>query len=94
MAIIASQYVTGRKVIILIYPWVFQEANIFSLYNLCSSVPHEELTASLASAYVLTQLVIELTAALEAAVYNLCTQDSSALIASPASAYDLSTEAP
>ena len=73
---------------------MFQEANILSLYNLCSSVPHEELTASLASAYVLTQILIELTASLEAAVYNLCTVENPDLVASPASVYDLSTAAP
>ncbi|TKJ25412.1 MAG: hypothetical protein CEE41_04360 [Hadesarchaea archaeon B3_Hades] len=90
---IASQYVTGRKVIILIYPWVFQEANIFSTYSLCVSAP-VELTASPSSEYVVSLLVVELVGLFPAAVYGFCKVANSVNVAVLASTYDLSSEAP
>lgn len=88
---IASQYVTGRKVSILIYPHVFMDAHIRSAYNLCSHLPFEELTASLGSAYSVSLLVVELNAILTPAVYGVCTLVSSVFTPTPASTYSLAT---
>ena len=88
---IASQYVTGRKVEIRVHPIVYKDANIRSVYNLCSSVPFEELTASLASAYTVSVLVADIQAFLYEGTYALCKVASSVNVAALASAYDLST---
>lgn len=88
---IASQYVTGRKVEIRIHPWVFQEVNIFSAYNLCSHLPFEEITASLGSAYSVSVLVVEVVASPETTGIYLATVLNPAEVAALASAYSLAT---
>ncbi|TKJ25434.1 MAG: hypothetical protein CEE41_04470 [Hadesarchaea archaeon B3_Hades] len=88
---IHSQYVTGRKVEIRIHPWVFQEASIYSAYNLCSHLPFEELTASPSSAYVVSLLVVELVASPPAAGIFLATILGPDTVVTPASTYSLST---
>lgn len=88
---IHSQYVTGRKVVYLYIIYVFQEANIFSAYNLCSHLPFEELTVSPSSAYVVSVLVVELVASPSIATPYLATVLNPALTASPASVYSLAT---
>ena len=76
---------------IRITPWVFKDANIFSAYNLCSHLPFEELTASVASAYVVSVLLEELMATLEATGIFMCKVTGGAVTASAASTYSLST---
>lgn len=88
---IHSQYVTGRKVTILIQPHVYLHANILSVYSLCSHLPFEEITISLASAYSVTVLVVELVASLPEAGIFLATVLNPDVVISPASAYSLST---
>ena len=88
---IHSQYITGRKVIYLTNLFVYKDANIFSTYNLCSSIPFEELTASLSSAYTLSLLFVELVSSPGAAVTFLATVLNPAEVAAPASVYSLST---
>ena len=88
---IHSQYVTGRKVSILIYPWVFMDLHIRSAYNLCSHLPFEELVASPSSAYSVSLLVVELVAYPPEVDISLCTLVSSVLTPAPASAYSLAT---
>ena len=76
---------------IRIHPYVFQEANIFSAYNLCSHLPFEELTVTLTSAYSVSVLVAEVVSSLEAAVTFLATVQNPAVVASPTSVYSLAT---
>ena len=91
MTIIASQYITGRKVEIRVHPYVYKDANIRSVYNLCALGPAEELTASLTSIYTVSVLVAELVASPPAADIFLATVLNPAVIASISSTYDLST---
>lgn len=88
---IHSQYVTGRKVEIRIHSHVYKDANIFSTYSLCSSVPIEVMTAALASAYVVSLLVEELVASPGIAVPYLATVLNPTPVAALASAYSLAT---
>lgn len=91
---IHSQYVTGRKFVELTHTIVIQEANIFSEYNLCSSIPNEGITVTMASAYILTVLVADLQAFLYEGAYSLYKVVNYGPVAAMASVYDLSTEAP
>lgn len=91
MAIIASQYVTGKKIIYLINTIVYKDLNIFSEYNLCSSIPFEELTVTMASAYELSVLVVELVASPGTAGILLATVLNPTEVAALASAYSLAT---
>ena len=91
---IASQYVTGRKIIVRPHPYVYLLPHILSEYNLCSLGPVEEITASLTSTYLLTVLVADIQAFLYEGTYALCTVVNSVNVAALASVYDLSTEAP
>ena len=68
-----------------------KDANILGIGQLCSSVPIEKLTVSLASAYSVSVLLIELVISPEEAGISLCTLVSSVLTATPTSAYNLST---
>jgi len=88
---IASQYVTGRKVEIRIHPYVYKDANILSAYSVCSSVPFEELTVSMASAYYVSVLVVEVVAALTPVGIFIGVRENPSLVAVLASAYSLST---
>jgi len=76
---------------IRIHPMIYKDQNIYSVYSLCSNIPPEELTASLTSAYTVSVLVAEVVASLGIAVPFLATCENPALVAAPASAYDLST---
>lgn len=91
---IHSQYVTGRKVEIRIHPQVYKDANLFGLYNLCTSAPHEMDPVSLTSAYVLTVLVADIQAFLYAGAYAFYKVVNYEPVAVLTSAYSLSTEAP
>jgi len=91
MAIIASQYVTGKKIIYLINTIVYKDLNILSAYNLCSHLPFEELTVTMASAYELSVLLVELVAFPGTAATFLATVLNPAEVAALASAYSLAT---
>ena len=91
MSIIASQYITGRKIIIRVHPIVYKDANIRSVYNICTMGPAEELTVALASIYTVSVLVKELVASPPTAVTFLATILNPTEIAALASAYSLST---
>jgi len=88
---IHSQYVTGRKEIILYFFYVYKDLNILSVYSVCASVPFEELTASISSIYTLSLLVEELVVTPPDAGILLVTILNPDLVVSPASAYGLST---
>lgn len=91
MSIIASQYITGRKIIYLTDTIIYKEPKLEGPYNLCSSIPFEELTAAVASAYELSLLVAELTVSLGMGTPYLVTVLNPDEVSSLASAYDLST---
>lgn len=88
---IASQYITGRKVIIREHPILYKDANIFSTYNLCASVPFTELVASPTSVATLSILAKELVVLLGDPAYSLCTVTEGALTVAPSSTYSLET---
>ena len=94
MTIIASQYITGRKVIELTHTIIYKDANIRSAYNICTMGPVEEITVALASTYLLTVLVADVQAFLYEGAYGLCTVANAVNAVALASVYDLSTEAP
>ena len=94
MSIIASQYLTGKKIIYLTSTIIYKEVKLEGPYNLCSSVPNERLTAEMASTYLLSLLVAELTASPGTTGIALCKVANSENVASLASVYDLSTEGP
>lgn len=94
MSIIASQYITGRKIIVRVHPMLYKDCKLRSVYNICTMGPAEEFTASLASTYLLTVLVAEVLAFLSEGAYGLCVVVNSEAVAALASVYDLSTEAP
>lgn len=91
MSIIASQYITGRKIIYLTDTIIYKEPKLEGPYNLCSSIPFEELTAAVASAYELSLLVVELTASPGAVITMFTYQSVEKLYPTPASAYSLAT---
>lgn len=67
-------------------------ANIFSAYNLCSSVPVEELTVTLTSSAVLSIAEVRLAATGLTSIYDIFTYLATVnIIASPTSVYSLST---
>lgn len=70
---------------------VREYANIFSEYNLCSSVPVEELIASLTSISTLSISDVRIIASPPIAGVNLCTLNREVLIPTLASVYNLST---
>lgn len=68
-----------------------KEANIFSTYNLCSSVPVEELIVTLTSVFTLSIVEVRLVATGLTSVYILYNFENPKQIASPTSTYNLST---
>lgn len=68
-----------------------KNVNIFSAYNLCSSVSHEHLVAVVGSTYTVSVMVVELVASLSDAVIGLYLIENPKLVALLASVYDLST---
>lgn len=68
-----------------------KDANIFSAYNLCSSIPFEELVVTLTSVATLSIAEVRLTATGLTSVYTVSSLGVPKQIASLTSAYDLST---
>jgi len=89
---IHSQYVTGRKEVIIYVFLVYKDQNIYSECNLCTSAPHEMDPVSLASVYSVTVLVWELVASPGIAAPYLATILNPAVVAAVASTYSLATE--
>jgi hypothetical protein len=68
-----------------------KEANIFSDYNLCSSVPFEKLVATLTSLATLSISEVRLVVSPSSTITMLTYQSTLKLYSSPTSAYSLST---
>ncbi len=68
-----------------------ESINIFSAYNLCSSIPFEELTVTLASIAVISIAEVRLVASPPTAGITFNHVQNPQLTSSPASAYSLAT---
>lgn len=88
---IHSQYVTGRKFVELTHTIIYKDLKLQGPYNLCSSLPFEEITLALASVYAVSVLIVELVASPAAPGVSLCVLVSSVLNPTPTSVYSLAT---